>query len=713
MTVPSLFLHLAPLALAPAVAAQGPELSHRIHVLPGAVDRPLQADLDGDGRPDLVGLGGGDVLRVLPAVPGGWGPARDTPLAPLALEFGLSDLDGDGAVDVVVLHDGEAAQGLTAALEVHRNVGDGTFHPPARTPVFQPPDTLHLGDVDGDGNVDAVVKMAVATPIVSVFRGDGHGGFAGSTALQLGRAPQALRLGELAPSPGLELLVQTKPFPVSFLDTRYETFAVDAGGGFQALGMSQGPNGAPLPLLGDLDGDGWSDLLVRHSGLVSSVRQSEGDGTFAPPVGYPTFGPVSSLADVDGDGLLDAVDGASFVPGRGDLTFGEREDYEFGPFVPTALFPHDLDGDGDGDLFTVGTLPSLPGQETRAIEIRRRDGAYERDDPLLPFRYDLGASSGPPVDFDGDGLADGWKVRAFADGASYELVVSPSDGRGGFLPRYGILHATACLAPYFGLPIFGDLDGDGRLDVLFAESCATTVYFQRDRGQFDPAVAPPVVPLGGFAVGDLDGDGRDDLLASGRVFYGCADGLEPGPTLPSASFDLALADVDLDGVEDVVHLPGNSTVETFRMLPDRTFEGPVVTQLPWEPWRIGDLADLQGDGRPDLLLRRDLDEHAILRGAGDGTFSTPVLLAPLPPGSGTLRAGDVDRDGRVDLFGGEAHLVLIRGSGGGAFEDPALYGLTCSSPALPAFGLGDLGPGGPLLTYGCVLQRGKHPLPAR
>jgi hypothetical protein len=118
------------------------------------VDRqtvPLCADLDGDGRTDLVllqpGLDRG--LSVLPWRGSSFGPA--TLLDVAGSSVAAADLDRDGDVDLLV------ASPARRSLLFLRNLGDGRFATPVEIPLGGVPSRLAVADVDGDTWPDVVV----------------------------------------------------------------------------------------------------------------------------------------------------------------------------------------------------------------------------------------------------------------------------------------------------------------------------------------------------------------------------------------------------------------------------------------------------------------------------------------------------------------------------------------------------------------------------
>ena len=137
------------------------------------------ADVNGDGRPDLVIANGGanTVSEWLGDGSGGFAPAtsQGSPFAVgnTPIPVALGDFNGDGNLDVAV------GNYYSGSVSVLLGDGSGGFAPSARSPfaVGTYPNVVAVGDFNGDGNLDlAAANYNAGT--VSVLLGDGSGGFA-------------------------------------------------------------------------------------------------------------------------------------------------------------------------------------------------------------------------------------------------------------------------------------------------------------------------------------------------------------------------------------------------------------------------------------------------------------------------------------------------------------------------------------------------------
>ena len=390
----------------------------------------------------------------------------------------------------------------------------------------------------------------------------------------------------------------------------------------------------------------------------------------------------------------------------------------------------DLDGDGDLDLL-VGT-----GQGT--VALYRRDPGDVWTLVNATYLSVSGYNAAPSfADLDGDGDLDLLIGYTESDG---------SQGRLSFFRRGGTTSAPTwalVTAQYAGiaangsaLPAFSDLDGDGDLDLLVGQG-GRMAHYRNDGPPPNPTwtlVTANFAGIGGSsavspAFGDLDGDGAQDLVTGehwGQIaFYrhaGTAWDFISNDLFP---FDLAgdsapaLADWDHDGDLDLlvgqvwgqVHQYTNIGTATS---PAWRSDGVLLT-LPWtnHPHAFPTFADLDGDGDADLLIGEGGYDGTDAGGnlhyyRNDGTptapswtLVTPAFLGIDVGGWATPAFADIDADGDLDLFIGDAAGTLSFVQNIGTRTAPAwatpvrpYAGLQLGSYSAPAFldvdGDGDL-----------------------
>lgn len=265
-------------------------------------------DADRDGRLDAaVTAHDSTVVTVLRGDgEGGLAPLPDSPFDTGVPGPGhnhglaLADLDGDGDPDLVT------ADQDHGTVSVLLGDGRGGFAPPPGSPfpAGDGPYPFAVGDLDGDGRPDLAVPGFLGTA-VTLLRGEGEGGFAPfpSSPLETRPMPFHTALADLDADGVLDLGVSHNE------SARLSVFLGDGEGGFRAApGVELAP-GAWRIAVADLDGDGLLDLAGGARDDRVHLALGNGDGTFRPgPALEAGDGPWTvASADFDGDGRSDLL----------------------------------------------------------------------------------------------------------------------------------------------------------------------------------------------------------------------------------------------------------------------------------------------------------------------------------------------------------------------------------------------------------------------
>jgi hypothetical protein len=689
---------------------------------------PVEAatgDLDGDGRPDVVGLNrSGNSISVLhSAGDGSLGLVAQYPIGigQEPVQAVVTDLDGDGDRDVVVRTlEGAMGRGTTGTLAIFLNSGDGTLTAGAELVV--PAVVVRVADLDGDGTPDLVV--ADPQQGVGWLRGRGAGAY-DDVAWGLAGPSSFLEVGDFSGTGHMDLLVQTDP--QTPFDAGTLLFPNQGGATFgpphdvppRASPNSLLTTGFPLGVA-DLDGDGLLDVLAGCPDIPGpldeppmpgqcglNVLSGDGKGQFVARLGeieglhFQLEDPV--IADMDGDGDNDFVvrtivgtywnatpqvqiwsnDGT----GRFSVSksYGSSTGFAFGPWVA------DLDGKNGNDV--------VVGHGGRRIDPTDVTSYASTGANLRVLLNDGGGNLGAATVIQGDpatsltncvtvGDLDGDGDDDIAIGAETDPAL------GTYYVKVFIMEAGRIIAstqtPVANEPLgiaAGDFDGDGDDDLAVVGSDTVTVLLSSGRGLFAGAYQISVPSVYAARAGDLDGDGLDDLVLgrdSGVSWLLAGKNGVFGPlnevAVPGVIEQVALGDVNGDGALDIVatdhgpydpsrgiNMPGNVTVlenDGYGLFaPSGTFQtGDHPT--------ASTFGDLDGDGHGDFAVTNGLrNDVTIFRGQGTtftvlGTY--PVLVNP-----SDIATGDFNGDGRPDLavatFSSSAVSILLN-RGGGQFE---------------------------------------------
>jgi hypothetical protein len=355
---------------------------------------------------------------------------------------------------------------------------------------------------------------------------------------------------------------------------------------------------------GDFNNDGKLDVAALVSVGEKSTLQvflGKGDGTFHITEIHQLGVAATEIAagDLNRDGVTDlviesvqvdhaaltAVPHLTLYVGLGNGTFRDAGKpirlpaFNISPASSAPLNVGDVDGDGIPDIvfgphYAAGTIPNH--SEITVLRGKGDGTFHDAVESLTDISvYILGIGPAALGDVTNDGMADLIATFEYRNGSGgLEVFNGRNDGT--MVRSY-----TAPLPPsgvpccVFSGPVTADFNGDGRLDFAAGLGAGFQIYLQ-SAGYFEPAGLAEVVPqvyTGGMIAGDLDGDGTTGLLfAEGNnvVFLrGRGDGtfVQPSATDPRPSWNvgaspipLRIADINGDGRPDIILLTSTSIV---------------------------------------------------------------------------------------------------------------------------------------------------------
>ena len=482
---------------------------------------------------------------------------------------------------------------------------------------------------------------------------------------------------------------------------------------------ANGAFGADVVALGDVTGDGTPDFGVgtREANASGRVYIMNGDTgidehTIASPnsEGFGDFGvPLDALGDVTGDGVTDLVAGANDEDGDGVSDSGRAYilDGANGTIDETIISPN-VDDNGCFGL-SVGRLGDVTGDGIAEVLVgapcedpsfsSNAGNAYVFDGTDASLVYELTSPTNNSSDFFGNAVADvgdldGDGTTDFAINAGF-FAVTGIEGRiyvFSGADKSQLFDLAPRIGGDFGDVIAGGEDLDGDTEPEFLASAPTKdqlgrvyVVGSRSLGLRDLGISITDVEDAAVAWGDYDTDGDFDLLVTGEDNGGGASTTlyenqggstfasvsTPFPDVRSGSVDWG--DYDNDGDLDLVitGFDGSGRVASiYRNDGGGTFIdiGAVLTGVSVSSSTWG---DYDNDGDLDLVVTGYDGSSPIttIYTNDAGTF-TPLNDGLVGVKDGATEWGDYDQDGDLDLalageddIGGDYHTIIYRNDG--------------------------------------------------
>ncbi|HMS34469.1 MAG TPA: FG-GAP-like repeat-containing protein [Ignavibacteria bacterium] len=701
------------------------------------------SDIDGDGKPDLVVANrvSWTISVIRNTSTSGaisFAPKVDFATGSSTYSVSIGDLDGDGKPDMAV---------ASSTVSVFRNTStSGTVSFAARVDFSagSSPISVSIGDIDGDGKLD----MAVAnngSNNASVFRNTSTpgiinaGSFAAKVDFAAGGAPQTVSLGDIDGDGKPDMAVANfTSNSVSVLRNSSVSGTVN----FSAKVDLSTAGQASYVNICDIDGDGKPDVAATNYNSISmsvfrnlsvpSVLQTSASGNTNPITNGSITPSATNFTDFGNLNLLgNLIRTYSFQNTSSDslsVDSIKMSGADAASFSPGSITPAGKIAPGASKTFTVTYVLSSLGIKNATVNIYSNINSgtvclvqqtytfavKANQISLAPVITTFSPQSGPAgtnVNISGSGFNSTPSNNIVFFGAALATVSASTDTSltvsaptGANYKYISVTNLGSNLTGYSSIPFnltfpggcktefaarvnfsngtnpysisIGDLDGDGKSDLAVANYGSNTVSVLRNTSTTGGvSFAAKVDFATGFSpksvnIGEIDGDGKPDLIVTNStsntvsVFRNTSTPgvINTGSFAAKVDFGtgsspwfVSVGDLNGDGKSDLAVVNRVSqTVSVFRNTSTSggvSFAAKVDFGTGPSPYSVS-IGDLDGDGKPDIAVANNGDNTAsVYQNTSTNGGVSFAARVDFSAGSGPLSVsiGDIDGDGKQDL----------------------------------------------------------------
>jgi len=671
----------------------------------------LMQDLDGDGKPELIVLNKADNNvsvyhnnSVGSAI--SFGPKTDFPTGSAPVAFAVGDVDGDGKPDIVTTNG--TAISILANNSIKGSLTTSSFA--AKFDIAGAFSSVLIADVDADAKLDIVGLNSAG---ISVYHNIGTIAGQLNASIFDKKVDFALTNGATTISVA-DINNDGKP---DFITVNKSTNSVSVilnttnGSVIDNTSFAAPTTYATgkLPYLAavdDIDGDGLLDIVVVNytDGSISLLKNTTaGSLSFAPKIDIPIaqFSSSVSLGDIDGDGRPDIVVTNNLT------TVSVLRNNPTNPPVISSISP--MSGPVGTTVTITGTNFNKNATANNVVFFGAAKAVVTSATATqIVVTVPPGSTYKPITVLNTETARSAFSLKPFN--------VTYAGNTGIKAPDFEILSGNRYYAGQSTMLMdMADIDGDGKPDIVTINQNANSLMIWRSNGLMSASsgqYAPPAASFDGgtsvdkFRIGDLDGDGRPDIVTISGTTHTITI-LRNISTPGNIAFDkkitivnydyiyddeIVLADFDMDGKLDMA--TGRNTGGSLTIYRNTSSTGFISFAAANPMYNVStgnamEAGDIDGDGKPDLVLSSyDYSGNGGIyllqntSSTGKISFNTPVQVSQI---NTNLILADINGDGKLDIVAANGLFVLKNTATAGvintsSMSDPIKYDINQDIP---------------------------------
>ena len=575
----------------------------------------------------------------------------------------VGDMNRDGKPDIIVANLLKGTLGILGNASTPGSINSSSFSPMQEFGAGMYPRYLAVGDLDGDNMPDIAVANEKSNN-VSVLRNttlpgsSGGFSFAGKVDFPTGLSPNCVAVGDMDGDGKPDLaVVNYGSNSISVLRNTASSGSLDGSSFSSKVDFPVGNNPFCIAL-GDLNGDAKIDFAVASAGSnsISVLRNASEAGSinvssFASKVdfdagGYPVF---VTIADLDLDGVGEIVSASAALNSVSVLKRAQISPPVVN-YYPFFYYPTGGTGTISGDYFNAIAERNIV--YFGAVKAQVKQATSSSVQVVVP----AGATYQPVSVLNTENGLIGYSINPFST-----FFTNPFGPNAGITPNFYLPKVDFATGGLSRSIAIGDIDGDGKPELVVANESNNSISVMRNlsvTGNLDPTSFAAKVDFstgaGPFCVviSDVDADGKLDVVVANSnsctlsvlrntSVTGTIDASSLAPRVDFALADhgyplsVAVGDLDVDGKPELV--AANALNNTVTVLYNTSVPGTIDagsfaarTEFATGNYpRAVAVGDVSGDRRPDIVVVNQKDNTvSVLQNLKNDFGTPPVAFSP-------------------------------------------------------------------------------------